>query len=228
MCLRVKGLEFKKSWEVWAQTPQNFSHPFFKVRLPEEGLVVMGGLVHSAECTEVEVLMGTDTFISKHVSSLISKIKIVADKFENVISLAAPASHAERICFKVFSSTMQQKSTYFLPTFPPDVSTGVAAKLDDIFRSTTAKILGPSKEEAIEIAPQTELHPDDGGHGANSSEELAPLLHLASWLSTTHEHSPKSSEKFPVIPITQFFAGEFSERMKHLFLVSATNLVQKV
>ena len=63
--------------------------------------------------------------------------------------------------------------TYFLQTFAPDISTGVAAKLDDIFRSTTAKILGLSKEEAIEIAPQTELHPSGGGHGASSSAELA-------------------------------------------------------
>ena len=41
---------------------------FSIMRLPEEGLVVMGGLVHSAECTKVKVLMGTDTFIAKHVS----------------------------------------------------------------------------------------------------------------------------------------------------------------
>ena len=89
--------------------------------------------------------------------------------------------------------------TYFLQTFAPDISTGVAAKLDDIFRSTTAKILGLSKEEAIEIAPQTELHPSGGGHGASSSAELAPRLHFASWVSTIQnirQNHQRSSQLF--------------------------------
>ena len=48
------------------------------MRKPEEGLVVLGGLVHSTECTEVEVLVGTNTFLSKHVESLSSKNEGVA------------------------------------------------------------------------------------------------------------------------------------------------------
>ena len=45
------------------------------------------------------------------------------------------------------------------------------------------------------------------------------MLHLASWLSTTHEHYLKSSESFAVIPLSEFFeAGEFSQKMQNLYL----------
>ena len=219
ICLSVKGLQFKKSWDIWAQTPRNYSHPDFKVRKPEEGLVVLGGLVHSTECTEVEVLVGTNTFLSKHVETLSSKIEGVSVEFEKVVQLAAQAHHAERICFKVFANTMKQRVTYFLRVFPPEVSAKVAERLDDIFRRTTAKILGWTEAEVAEAASQAVLHPEDGGHGASSTAELAPLLHLASWLSTTHEHSSKSSEIFAVIPLAEFFeAGEFSQKMQNLYL----------
>ena len=180
MCLAVKGLWFKPSWEVWTQKPVEFSHPNFRVRSPEEGLVVLGGLIHSAEsCTDVEALIGTETFLRKHVESLTSKIEAVANQFENVISLAAKALHAERISLKVFQSTMKERVTYFLRVFSPTVSRKVAERLDSIFKKTTAKILGWSEQEAAEAQLQAELHPEDGGHGACATAELAPLLHLA-------------------------------------------------
>ena len=164
MCLAVKGLWLKPSWEVWMQKPVEFSHPNFIVRSPEEGLVVLGGLIHSAEsCTDVEALIGTETFLRKHVESLTSKIEAVANQFENVISLAAKALHAERISLKVFQSTMKERVTYFLRVFPPTVSRKVAERLDSIFKKTTAKILGWSEQEAAEAQLQAELHPEDGG-----------------------------------------------------------------
>ena len=157
--------------------------------------MVLGGLIHSAEsCTDVEALIGTETFLRKHVESLTSKIEAVANQFENVISLAAKALHAERISFKMFQSTMKERVTYFLRVFPPTVSRKVAERLDSIFKKTTAKILGWSEQEAAEAQLQAELHPEDGGHGACATAELAPLLHLASWLSCSHEHSAEPFE----------------------------------
>ena len=70
----------------------------------------------------------------------------------------------------------------------------VAERLDSIFKKTTAKILGWSEQEAAEAQLQAELHPEDGGHGACATAELAPLLHLASWLSCSHEHSAEPFE----------------------------------
>ena len=96
----------------------------------------------------------------------------------------------------------------------------VAERLDSIFKKTTAKILGWSEQEAAEAQLQAELHPEDGGHGACSTAELAPLLHLASWLSCSHEHASDSAEPFAVIPASRFFAGsdDFSQKMESLYL----------
>ena len=216
-CLKEKGLQYKKSWDVWSQTPFQFANPFFHVRPPHEGLVVLGGLVHDIESVmDVEVIIGKDSFLEKHVDSFVEKIEVVAEKFTEVITLAAQAHHAERICFKVFVNTMKQRATYFLRVFPPEVSRKAAKRLSEIFQNVTRKLLGWTPQEWEASAGQAQLHPEDGGHGEANLSEDAPLLHLASWLGTTHV--PNNQENRCIVPLAHFFeVGVFSQRMNELY-----------
>ena len=217
MCLEEKGLQYKKSWDVWSQRSTQFSNPCFCVREPHEGLVVLGGLVHDTDSfIEAEVIIGKDSYLEKHVESFVKKIEVVAEKFSEVVTLASQALHGERICFKVFMQTMKQKATYFLRVFPPEVSKSEAKRLCEIFQNVTRKILGWTPEEFEASKGQAALHPEDGGHDESNLADEAPMLHLASWLGATH--APNNQEERAVIPVTRFFENSiFSQRMQSLY-----------
>ena len=211
LCLKEKGLQYKKSWDIWCQTAYDFKNPCFQIRAPEEGLVVVGGLVHDTEALpDADVLIGRETFLEKHVDAFVEKIEVICRKFSEVVALAAQAHHAERISFKVFVNTMKQRATYFLRVFPPEVSRKAAKRLTEIFQNVTMRILGWTPEEWDAAKGQAALHPEDGGHGENALDDEAPLLHLASWLGATHSGS---------ITVEHFFDGSiFAQRMQSLYL----------
>ena len=172
-------------------------NPCFQIREPEEGLVVVGGLVHDTEALpDADVLIGRETFLEKHVDSFVQKIEIICGKFSEVVTLAAQAHHAERIPFKVFVNTMKQRITYFLRVFPSEISRKAAKRLTEIFQNVTTRILGWTPEEWDAAKGQAALHPEDGGHGESALGDEATLLHLASWLGAKHNY---------IIPIEHFF-----------------------
>ena len=77
MCLEEKGLQYKKSWDVWSQRSTQFSNPCFCVREPHEGLVVLGGLVHDTDSfIEAEVIIGKDSYLEKHVESFLTRTSV--------------------------------------------------------------------------------------------------------------------------------------------------------
>ena len=52
-------------------------NPCFQIREPEDGLVVLGGLVHdTVALPDADVLIGRETFLEKHVDCFVEKLKL--------------------------------------------------------------------------------------------------------------------------------------------------------
>ena len=84
------------SWDIWCHTAYDFKNPCFQIRPPEEGFVVVGGLVHETEALPLaDVLIGRETLLEEHVDSFVEKIEGIFRKCSEVVTLAAQAHHAE-------------------------------------------------------------------------------------------------------------------------------------
>ena len=186
-CLEVKGLQYKKSWEVWSPTEfslddgENFS---FDVKKPNEGLVLAGG-----ECGPIDmpIIVGNDSYVRAKLLKRARRIEGYLGTLASVVDNAARAYHAERLAFRVLKQTARPRAQSFLRAYAPEITEEAGCIVDEAVKKAEVKLLGWSDEEANQALAQASLGFEHGGHDMQEKTSDRYLLHLAAWLDAMEE-----------------------------------------
>ena len=163
-CMAVKGLKYKREWEVWGKREgqlQSGDEWAFEVRKPHAGLILVGGELGPIEAS---VIFGGDDFVREKLKKKAGKLGGYLRTLVSVPKQAAKAYHAERHAFRVLKSTARQRAQYFLNVFAPELTEEAATIVDEAVKAAELELLGWNSEEADQAWVQACLSFDHGGH----------------------------------------------------------------
>ena len=158
-CMAVKGLKYKREWEVWGRREaqlQSGDEWTFNVGKPHEGLILVGGELGPIVSS---IIFGADDFVREKLKKKAGKLGGYLRTFVSVPKQAAKAYHAERHGAQKHSAP---KSTVFLKSIRSGAYGGSS---DDCGRCRKSCRIG---------APRRDYRRSRSGMGAS-------LLELRPW-----------------------------------------------
>ena len=149
--MAVKGLKYKREWQVWGKTEARLHDGdgwTFDIKKPHEGLILVGGELGPIESS---IIIGNDNFVRATLRKKALKIGGFLQTLVSVPKQAAKAYHAERHAFRVLKHTARQRAQYFLKVFAPELTEEAAKIVDDAVKTAELELLGWTSEEAEQV-----------------------------------------------------------------------------
>ena len=90
--MAVKGLKYKRQWEVWGKHEaqlQNGEDWIFYIKKPHEGLILLGGELGPIDTS---IILGDDNFVREKLKKKAEKIRGYLRSLASVINQEAKAS----------------------------------------------------------------------------------------------------------------------------------------
>jgi len=149
---------------------------------PEDGMVVLGGGLSPLPPVGV---LGPDSAVRRRMTRVVDGVKGLVRALEQVPRVAATAHAAQRHVLQCLASTVRQRAAHVARMYDPNIARTTLRAIDGLLKDAMVANFGWSFAEAAEAWPQLALNEEHGGLGMRPLERLAPLHHLAAWLSAT-------------------------------------------